>query len=153
VAPREETGDKMTAWVGAFLLLLLSDCFYRSRAIEESPVGKPFIESADPPTRRQLSVDDVTSLLVTEAHTEYGTHRQLKEVSDELWTAAIDYEWSRARKLENTAQKNSGALRRRTEASGTFPYLVCDIQPGKAGELCRATVEEHFGSDLLVSYI
>jgi hypothetical protein len=98
-------------------------------------------------------VDDVTSLLITEAHTEYGSHRHLKEVTNDLWNAAVDYEWARARELESSAKKNAGALRRTTAASGKSPYLVCDDEPGKSGESCHANVNQHFGSDLIVSYI
>jgi hypothetical protein len=105
-------------------------------------------QSGDPTApRRQLSIDDLTSLLITEA--QYRTHRLLKEDIEKSWDRIVEHEWSRARDLERTAQ-NAGALRR-TVATATFPYLVCDVEVGKPGESCRATVEKHFGSHLMVS--
>lgn len=146
----------MRARVGASLLFI-SNGILLSTANEANPFGKLYVvdEQSDPPTSRrlQLSIDDVTSVLITEAHTKFGAHRMLKDESNQSWNTAIDTEWSRARELERTAQKNVGALRRRTTSvpDGTFPYLVCDIEPGKLGERCRDTVEEHFGSLLVVS--
>lgn len=146
--------DEMRAWVGASLLII-SNGILSSYANEPSPVGRPDVDEQSDPTRarrHQLSIDDVTSLLVTEAHNQFATHRLLKEDSEKSWNSAIESEWSRARELEErAAQNNGGALRRTTMASGTFPYLVCDVEPGKLGERCRAAVEEHFGSQLMVS--
>ena len=145
------TDVEMKAWVGVVLILSLKCCFEKCAA-ETSLVEKTMNESSDL-TRRRLSIDDVTSLLITDAHTAYGSHRLKNEVSSDLWNAAVDYEWARARELESTAQKIAGALRRTTAASGTFPYLVCDEEPGKTGERCRATVEQHFGFELTVSCV
>lgn len=140
----------MRALVGVSLLLV-SNSFLEIYAAEGSRVVEESTKSSGPTKRRHLSVQEVTSVLTTEAHTEYGTHRLLKEVSNELWSTSMDYEWSRARDLESAAQTNAGALRRTTATEGTFPYLVCDTEPGKSGESCRATLTSHFGTALLVS--
>lgn len=129
----------MMAWVGVILLLSLCS-FHGVHGIASG-------ESSDP-ERTRLSFDHVKSVLVTEVHTEYGF---LEETSDILWNAAMEHEWSRAMELGSGAQKEGSALRRMSEASGAFPYLVCDVQPGKSGESCRTTVEEHFGVDIRVS--
>lgn len=98
-----------------------------------------------------LSIEDVNSVLLTEVNAEYGTHRKLSKESHDLWAAAIDYEWFRAREVESSTSKNLGSLRRTTEIRGRFPYLVCDMEKGKPGESCRSTIEQHFGEDLMVS--
>lgn len=134
---------KMRTWVGVGLILLSNGILH---AAEVTPAA-----ASGPTTRRHLSIEEVNSLLITEAHTEYGTHRQLNEASESSWNTAIDREWSRARELEGETRNNVGALRRATVATGTFPYLVCDTEPGKVGELCRQTIEKHFGTNIVVS--
>lgn len=129
----------MRAWLGASLLFLSFQFFSIDSNEGEN----------DPSRRRHLSVEDVNSLLVTEANNMYGKHQ--KGSSDKSWSDAVDDEWSRARELEKSAKDNVRALRRTTVANGTFPYVVCDLEPGKSGERSRATVEDHFGPHLVVS--
>jgi hypothetical protein len=136
----------MVAWI-IVGLLLSSRCFHGVSGIPSGESSDP-----EPSTRRRLTIDDVTSVLITEVHSEYSSHRVLEKTSNVLWNAAMDHEWARAREVERAAQKGGSALRRTSEASGKFPYLVCDVEPGKSGESCRTTVEEHFGTDLRVSY-
>jgi hypothetical protein len=142
----------MRAWSVTIFLFssqsLLTKDASEAKAEEQIAALPDFFE---PGTLTLLSIDDVNSVLVTEVSAEYGTHRLLSNESHQLWTAAIDYEWNRAKEVESSTSKNLGSLRRMTENRGTFPYLVCDTKKGKRGESCRDTVEHHFGKDLTVS--
>lgn len=146
----------MRTWLGASLLFLsfqFVSIDAKEENLEEKPTSTPISHrQSDPSRRRHLSIEDVNSLLVTEAHNINGENRLLKEESSEkFWNAAVDDEWSRARELERSAKDSVGALRRTTVANGTSPYVVCDVEPGKSGERCRSTVEDHFGPNLVVS--
>ena len=136
-----------------FLFSLKS--FFTKHALEANAEDQSasLTEISEARTYTQLSIEDVNSVLLTEVKAEYGTHRLLSKESHDLWAAAIDYEWSRAREVESSMSKNLGSLRRATEFRGTFPYLVCDTEKGKSGERCRSTVEQHFGEDIMASWI
>lgn len=145
---------EMRAWSIA-VFLFSSKSFFAKHGLEAyaKEQSAPLTEVSELGTFTLLSIDDVNSVLLTEVNAEYGTHRLLSKESHDLWTAAIDYEWSRARGVESSTSKNQGSLRRTTEIRGTFPYLVCDMEKGKSGESCRSTIEQHFGKDLIVSLL
>jgi hypothetical protein len=142
----------MRAWSIA-IFLFASHSFLTKHALEATAEEQieGLAEFSKPGTLTLLSIDDVNSVLLTEVSAEYGTHRLLSNESHQLWTAAMDYEWSRAREVESSTSKNLGSSRRMTENRGTFPYLVCDLKKGKLGARCRDTVEHHFGNDIIVS--
>jgi hypothetical protein len=144
----------MRAWSIA-VFLFSSKSFFAKHGLEANAEGQSAALTgiSEVGTFTLLSIEDVNSVLLTEVNAEYGTQRLLSKESHDLWTAAIDYEWSRAREVESSTSKNLGSLRRTTEIKGTFPYLVCDTEKGKPGESCHSTVEQHFGKDLIVSPI
>lgn len=148
----ETASATMRAW-SVTIFLFSSHSFLTKHASEAKAEEQiaALTEFFKPGTLTLLSMDDVNAVLLTEVSAEYGTHRLLSNESHQLWTAAIDYEWSRAREVESSTSKNPGSPRRMTKNRGTFPYLVCDTEKGKLGESCRHSVEDHFGKDIIVS--
>jgi hypothetical protein len=102
---------------------------------------------------RNLSLNQINKIMLTEITEEFGGQRRLtEEKSNTLWGKAMEYEWLVVEEREAKAH-TSGRRTQDGEAGGSSPFVVCDMHFGKTGESCKKTVEVSLGLHLIVSEV